>query len=222
VGTQFHPDHGWRCGIAAHCNLDGFDDSRICVSAEQRDMCTSVRESLLAHRSANLLLTEPGEVELSLVWMDFETGLLCKARPDRHVPDLGPGIIADLKSTKDASKRGFERAIDMYGYHLQAAHYLTGAQACGLRAGAFAFIPFEKEAPFAVGTYRIVQAALDAGAATLRPLMQLYKQCKESGHWPAYSQDLEDITLPDYGWKKADEEIAMIGTRTGTNYEVTP
>ncbi len=232
TGTLYHLKRGWVCGIPAHCRgaADEFDASRVSISPEQWATCVGTRAAAYAHMSASLLLNEPGRAELSVVWIDSETGLTCKARLDRHIPDLGPGIVADLKSTENASPRAFARSIDDYGYHIQAAHYLTGAQAAGLRAGSFVHIAFEKKPPYAVATYRIIREVLDVGDSFVRPLMRLYAKCRASNEWPAYSQQLQDIALPDYAWKKADDEIALIEptkagdvfASAGTNYEVTP
>ena len=72
--------------------------------------------------------------ELSLVWRDEATGVLCKARLD-YVSD---NAVYDIK-TSSADPDTFAKSIAAYGYACQAAHYLAGAAACGLPARAFRF-----------------------------------------------------------------------------------
>ena len=67
------------------------------------------------------LYEEEGRNELSVYAKDPETGVLVRCRFDRL---LNRGFSPDLKTTVDASHRGFSNAIAKYGYAFQAALYL--------------------------------------------------------------------------------------------------
>src|SRR3546814_4013827 len=72
---------------------------------------------------------EEGDSEVTLRWTDEATGLQCKARADRW--NRLRRYMAALKTTDDASERGFGRSVVKYGYDVRHAHYFEGARACG-------------------------------------------------------------------------------------------
>ena len=76
-----------------------------------------------------------GETELSFFWIDTETGIKCKCRPDLfHTTSFLDGYMKpqswnaciDYKTTKEYNKYGFSKAIYDKKYHLSAAMYLEG------------------------------------------------------------------------------------------------
>jgi exodeoxyribonuclease VIII len=66
---------------------------------------------------------ENGKKQVSIVWNEPHTGVLCKGRPDI----LG-NHIDDLKCTEDASEESFSRIAGNFLYHVQAAAYQDGIQ----------------------------------------------------------------------------------------------
>lgn len=193
----------WFCGVHGK-GMTGLRGPTV-LSFGDYDLCLKARDSVYAHPKARKLLTGKGMAELSATWNDATNGVVCKARFDRFAPDFA--AIVDVKTTANASREVFERAIYNYGYHRQGAHYLTGATATGLQAKHFLNIAVEKERPYAVAVYRLDEAAVDAGLVTLRPLLDRYKQCIETDTWPGYSDQIEDIAIPAYGFQQADTEM---------------
>lgn len=152
-----------------------------------------------SHSLAPLLLSG-GEAEVSGFFTDPETGVICRIRPDYL--RLGDRLIADLKSTLDASPRAFQRAITQYGYHIQAAHYAAGFEViAGEPLTDFLFVVVEKAPPYAVGIYRMDEAALDEGTRLLRVAMRAAADCLARGEWPGYSAGIEPVTLPAYAYQ---------------------
>lgn len=180
------------------------------LKATEWDMCTQIRGNVHAHSTAHGLITGPGEVELSMLWTDPATGVLCKSRWDRHSPQLAGGAIVDLKTTKDASPRAFERAILNFGYHRQAAFYLRSARVHGLPAKHFSIIAVEKKPPYAVAVYRITEGVVDAAAEQIDALLRLYADCVEHDNWPGYPDEVRDISIPAWAWNVMDEETAEV------------
>lgn len=172
-------------------------------------MCLAIRDSVCSRRSAAALLGGDGDAELSLVWRDRETGILCKGRYDRLSPKLAGGTVVDLKSTRDASRLEFERSIFTYGYHRQGAFYLDGGKALGLELAHYTIIAVEKDPPYEVGIYRLTEGAIDAGRDQLRPLIDKYAACQRSGDWPGYPDHVFDISLPPWAWNRITEELEM-------------
>jgi exodeoxyribonuclease VIII len=191
----------WLCGV--HGGTRGGP----VLSPSDYAMCLGVCASTRQHTRANALLSGPGMNELSLVWIDEETGLTCKARLDRISLLLAGGAIVDAKSTRDARMRPFAKAIYQYGYHRQGALYVPGARKLGLEVEHYVIMPFEKEAPFAVATYRLDAGAMDAGEIEVRRLLRLYAECVNKNEWPttpSYPDTIEDISIPSWAFEMID------------------
>lgn len=176
--------------------LEGATGLSTTAYEEIRAMAASVRR----HPSAALLLSE-GEAEVSLIWTDEETGLRCKARVDW----LGEIAAVDLKTTKDASPSGFAKAVANYRYHVQQAHYLAGCEALCLPASDFAFVAVEKTEPYPVACYQLSDAAAGTGHRLWRRDLNAFSDCKKSGRWPAYSDEIEVLHLP--AWALHEESV---------------
>jgi hypothetical protein len=137
--------------------------------------------SLVADETAYRMLSGRGESELTLVWRDYETGLLCKARMDFIRRDLL--LFVDLKTTTDLS--AFTRVIGRYGYHRQMAHYQTGWAV--LNGGELLtpwIVAAEKCNPYCVMSAPLDDEAVYEGDRQRRRLMELLLSCRESNHWP--------------------------------------
>jgi hypothetical protein len=200
----FSSRDGWLCGVHSKGVL--FDESRIVITGDSYTTCLRVRDNVHVHGAAKGILSLPRAAELSLRWDDVETGLACKARLDCSTPELVRGTIWDVKSTVDASEREFTRSIFKYGYHRQGAFYLDGSRRVGIPAEHFTIVAVEKESPYAVAVYRLDDGAIDAGRQQLRPLINRYDACLKANTWPGYSNEVRDISLPDWAWKQISEE----------------
>lgn len=182
--------------------LETYDADSI-LKADEMQRIQAMRESIMANPTARALID--GERELSALWNDKDTGVLCKARFD--VVNRRAGAIVDLKTTNDASPSKFPRSIYDYGYYIQAAHYLAGALTLGLDVDLFAIVAIEKEPPYAVAVYQIEDQALVAGEDELRQLLSTYARCQETGEWPAYGDQAVRITLPRWAWSEVEERV---------------
>lgn len=175
----------------------------IILRATDFDVCLAIRDAVAAHPIAGALLDGPAE--RSAVWTDPQTGVTCKARFDQK-PN-GIDTITDLKTTTDASATAFTRSIYRFGYYIQGAHYLSGAQTLELDARFFTIIAVEKEPPWGVAVYHLRDDAIQAGADELRPLLETYARCEVTGHWPAYEAKAVEISLPPFAWQQIDERV---------------
>lgn len=158
-------------------------------------MATSIK----THPGAAALLEAAGEYELSLFWTDAETGIDCRLRCDKWIPDFNTAF--DLKTTQDASGDAFPRSIHTYGYALQAAFYLDGMNACGLPAKYFAFGCVESDAPHGRAVYQLDDESVELGRKQYRKLLNRYAECLKSNCWPSYSDQIEIINLPAWAMK---------------------
>lgn len=206
-GTSYRGSEGWTCGVHG----SGVSDAgTTIVPPGDYDSVLKMRDSVFAHRSAAEMLKGLGPVELSLVWEDEDTGVLCKARPDKYVPKNGGGI-ADPKKARDASEHGFARSIATYDYHVQAAHYLRGLKACEIAGRWWCNIAVEDTPPYAVNTFQLEETGtgpLDYGYSIVRKYLALYAECEQRGEWPAYGHDVKSIALPTYALYQTEEELS--------------
>jgi exodeoxyribonuclease VIII len=148
-----------------------------------------------------MLLHWQGKAETTHMWTDATTGVECKCRPDW----LTSNLIVDLKTTEDASPRGFQRSVANYRYHVQAAWYLDGIEAVtGTRPDQFIFICVEKKPPYAVGVYAADAEMIQIGAETAARDLEVYATCKAADAWPSYSDQIEPLSLPAWMRPRAD------------------
>ena len=177
--------------------------TRTVISREDADLVMRIGRSVLSHPAAAYLLGLPGKAETTHMWTDAGTGLQCKCRPDWLLDD--GSMIVDLKTTEDASFRGFQKSIAQWRYHIQASWYLDGLQhATGKRPEQFVFIAVEKKPPYACAVYVADQQMVEIGRDTARRDLDKLNLCKAADYWPGYSDQVEVINLPPWMRPKAD------------------
>lgn len=146
-----------------------------------------------------LLCSENGVAELSGFFTDTATGLPCKIRPD-FLP--GSEIITDYKSTVDASKEAFRKAIINFGYDIQAYFYTHGMEILTDRFHRFSFVAQEKTPPYEPMIYFADDETIELGRQKATKHLETIRICKESGIWPGYmAAGIQTIAPP--AWAKA-------------------
>lgn len=166
----------------------------------------AMRAALLAHPSAGEWLRSKGANEISVVWIDPETGVVCKARIDR-IGMLGEWpIVGDVKTARNAGRRAFERVIFDYGYHLQAQHYLAGLHAIapiaeGQPFRRFCFFVVENDPPHCVAVYELDESALVEAEQARQLRLRTWRQCVETGRWPGYGAGVDLVSLPPWAFR---------------------
>lgn len=188
----------WYCGRHAKKVIEPEGVPRI-LSAHEYAEIRAIRDKVLAHPIASELLTCRGVCETSIVWQDRDTEVLCKGRVDRYCTFRGWKVHVDLKGTTDASPDGFCREIYQYGYHIQAAMYLDGANAIVRADRRYAFIAVEKSPPYVVGIYELDAGAIAHGRAEYKRLLHVLRECQEKDRWPDYTTDeILRVSLPKW------------------------
>lgn len=174
------------------------------VTRSDVEIALAIRAAVHANPVARAAL-QGSEIELSGYYVDPETGVACRIRPDAMRRDLA--LIVDVKSALDASPRAFERVMHQRGYHVQAAMYRHGYEVItGEPLRDFLIIAVEKAPPFAVACYRIDDAALSEGERIYRRALRTYAECLASGRWPGYAEGVEPLGLPAWAWGADEEE----------------
>ena len=129
-------------------------------------------------------------------------GVDCKARIDALPGEdsMWSDCVVDIKTTANASPEEFRRSCFNFGYHIQAAHYLTAAD-----RARFIFIVVERDAPHCVAIYELDDDALELGRETREFLLGQWALCEAEeaaggpDAWPGFPcEEIQELSLP--GW----------------------
>lgn len=176
--------------------------SKIIIDSELGDNLFEMEKSFM-DSPAKLIHDIKGQTELSYFWDDLGT-IKGKCRPD-WISDDGE-IVVDVKTTTDASPRGFQKSISNWGYHLQLGWYLRGLRKLGLPAEQFIFIAIEKTPPFCVGVYRADQDMINFAMKELDQLMPEIQTAMVSNEFPDYTPEITSIGLPPWMIDKKEQQ----------------
>lgn len=149
----------------------------------------SEADQLNAMRDAMPPIFQGGSAQVPLLWTDKVTGVACRCLPDYLV---GHTMI-DLKTTDDASERAFAYSVRKYGYDIQAAMYLDGAEANNIDVREFIFVVQEKEAPYAVAKYKLSEETIEEARMRYREALQTYADSVATGKWKSYNDEIIEI-----------------------------
>lgn len=146
-----------------------------------------------------------GVFEQPIQWIDPDTGIQCKAKPDWLQPHRR--ALVDLKTTVSIEGRRFGNAAARYGYHCQLAHYAAGVEhALGWRPELVKLIAVEKTPPHDVAVFTLTDADLYAGADEVAELLQKLRAYTDAQTWPGRYSEEQALQLP--AWLFLDDEDA--------------
>ncbi|MCJ7797822.1 MAG: PD-(D/E)XK nuclease-like domain-containing protein, partial [Thermoleophilia bacterium] len=133
--------------------------------------------------------------------------VLCKGRIDRLCQLNGWPFVVDVKTSYDpATFDNWQKAIVRYALHQQAAHYLRGLTVLRPLADGyqrkFAWIVCETQAPYLVRVFEADEEALSIGNDEAVKHLRMYKECQQTGVWPAWEQGMSLAGLPAWASKR--------------------
>ena len=146
--------------------------------------------------------------EASAFWRDEGTKLDCRCRPD--VYSSGLELMADLKTTSDASPHFWATNAARLGYHAQEAWYTDGWQlAGGGGVDGFLFIAVESDYPHLSAAYELKPEAVaegrlahDEGPRCLRRMQEFRVSS------PGYSDTVQEIDIPACSYKESKQQYS--------------
>ncbi|WP_088158785.1 PD-(D/E)XK nuclease-like domain-containing protein [Achromobacter xylosoxidans] len=177
---------------------------RLVITHDQRE--TALRQAESVRRLPDVAeALAAGRPEVSAYWIDPDTGVLCRCRPDWVHPAGDNGVILlDVKTYSDANPAEFARQIARKRYHVQDAFYSDGfARASGLEVLAFVFVAVETEWPYAASAVMLDTASKHQGAQQVRRDLATYAACLASNEWPGHGTGIHQVSLP--AWALTDE-----------------
>lgn len=167
----------------------------------------STLKAIREHPKANELLGQKGLAEHSIFWVDELTGLRLRGRLDFYIPNLGNGIIVDLKCTTAAMPDTFPWKCYDLRYHVQAATYLYGAtQVFGKTPDAFVFITAEVEPPYRCRVYQTHHDMIDLGWTTMKENLLDLKERLQKNDWNSRGHNcILKLDLPKKAYQQFKE-----------------
>ncbi|MGO1069288.1 PD-(D/E)XK nuclease-like domain-containing protein [Lysobacter sp. CA199] len=151
-------------------------------------------------------LIDACQKEVTVRWIDEETGVLCKARADLYEPDLQFG--GDIKSCISGAEEPFSRAIVAHRYHVQSTHYCEGFRVCGTPLKSFVFFPVEKRRPHVPASWHTDAPSEERGWAIRQRSIRKLDACLKSGRWPGHTTTVKPISIPAYGHYDSQDKAA--------------
>lgn len=190
-------------GKAMHRAFEADTAGRLPISLNDTYTIRGMSSALRNNSITSAFLTG-GQREVTIVWRDEETGLLCKSRLDLINVFMGQSFICDLKTAMDAESRSFARACAKFNYDSQAAMYRAGVNALAKhikaldRSWRFVHLVVEASRPYGVAVYELNDAAMGTGELKWRAWLKTYAECTSSGKWPCYPEGITPLALPRY------------------------
>jgi hypothetical protein len=175
---------------------------KIALTTKEWAQVKAMRDSVMSHKQARELLTGH-KAEESVFWK--EDGLTLKCRPDAWKP----GLLVDLKTTRDANPNEFGKTAHEYGYHQSAAHYIDGVKAATGEELPFHFVLVEKTEPYLVSVVKELDIeAVNIGRQLNDRAKRIYRECVESNTWPGYPS-AELVPLPMWAIYQTEELLGI-------------
>jgi hypothetical protein len=190
----------WRTTAARDAAKAAREAGQVPLLLHEFDQVENMAAALREHPvAATLFNPEYGKAEQSLFWQDEDTGVWRRARLD-WLPDPATGrlIIADYKTCAAADRESVRKSVARYGYDQQADFYTTAAARFFGPDVAFVFVFQEKTPPYLVCIYQLDSEWMAAGHEKNRRAIEIYHECRETGVWPGYADDVQLIQPPPW------------------------
>ena len=135
------------------------------------------------------------QYEVSIVWIDQETGLACKGRVDC----LHRGMSVDFKTT--TSLRTYEWEIVKRGHHRQGAFYCEGLKVLTGTQFWHAIVAASSQGPiFAVRSAPLDDDLMAKGRLSFRFLLNEIAKCAAKNEWRCYESPTAWSDPGSKGW----------------------
>jgi PDDEXK-like uncharacterized protein DUF3799 len=189
----------WNGKAAQEARTKARARGAVALLAADMRKAEAMTKAVLDHPLAGPLFQPgTGTPERTVIWQDPDTGAWCRAMLDWFPnPALTRPIGVDLKSTHDPAPAAIARHIANFGYHQQEDFYRRGAATVpGLEDAGFVFVFAGTAPPHIVTVVELDDDALEEGWRRNQKALRLWVECRSTGVWPAYSDDIVSISLP--------------------------
>ena len=156
---------------------------------EANAIAQAVRERI-ADLNLNPVPFTEGTAEHVIRWEE-PGGVCCRAMLDWLRDDLE--FIDDLKTTSDASPRGFQRKVWSLRYDIQAAFYIRAVATPPFPTPRFRWVAVETEYPYLVTVHELDKHALANAHERVTQAIDLWRQCMDTDFWPGYTDAVCEV-----------------------------
>ncbi len=171
------------------------------LKVDDYERVEQMAEAIRLHDIAGpLFQPDRGVAEQVHVWADRTYGVWRRSMLDWQIRTAaGRLVVVDYKTTETASREAIRKSVASYGYHQQHAWYVDGAKALDLDDDpGFIFVFQEKTAPYLVNVVRLDDLAVTVGRERNEQAIWRYAECRRTGVWPGYGDDIDLISLPPW------------------------
>ncbi|EFH3783305.1 exodeoxyribonuclease VIII [Escherichia coli] len=170
------------------------------ITAEEGRKIELMYQSVMALPLGQWLVESAGHAESSIYWEDLETGILCRCRPDKIIPEFH--WIMDVKTTADIQR--FKTAYYDYRYHVQDAFYSDGYEAQFGVQPTFVFLVASTTVEcgrYPVEIFMMGEEAKLAGQQEYHRNLRTLADCLNTDEWPA----IKTLSLPRWAKEYAND-----------------
>ncbi|EHP6342137.1 exodeoxyribonuclease VIII [Escherichia coli] len=170
------------------------------ITAEEGRKIELMYQSVMALPLGQWLVESAGHAESSIYWEDPETGILCRYRPDKIIPEFH--WIMDVKTTADIQR--FKTAYYDYRYHVQDAFYSDGYEAQFGVQPTFVFLVASTTVEcgrYPVEIFMMGEEAKLAGQQEYHRNLRTLADCLNTDEWPA----IKTLSLPRWAKEYAND-----------------
>ncbi|EEZ6059040.1 exodeoxyribonuclease VIII [Escherichia coli O1] len=170
------------------------------ITAEEGRKIELMYQSVMALPLGQWLVESAGHAESSIYWEDPETGILCRCRPDKIIPEFH--WIMDVKTTADIQR--FKTAYYDYRYHVQDAFYSGGYEAQFGVLPTFVFLVASTTVEcgrYPVEIFMMGEEAKLAGQQEYHRNLRTLADCLNTDEWPA----IKTLSLPRWAKEYAND-----------------
>jgi len=208
-----HNSNAYKSAVA---EWDAMHTESVIMTADEHASAVAIRDAIREHDLARHVIFESaGKSQVSIVWRDEKTGLLCKGRPDRicmlaHEEIAGAACV-DLKSSKSPlpGRVRFDREIWTYDYAFQQAFYRMGLNTVASPTERHAVIvAVGNVEPYEVAVHALPESYMEAAARSVRMMLDQYADWKSRQQWPFGCEHLNIVECPKwYGMDSKDYQM---------------
>ncbi|HFO2959846.1 TPA: exodeoxyribonuclease VIII [Escherichia coli] len=170
------------------------------ITAEEGRKIELMYQRVMALPLGQWLVESAGHAESSIYWEDPETGILCRCRPDKIIPEFH--WIMDVKTTADIQR--FKTAYYDYRYHVQDAFYSDGYEAQFGVLPTFVFLVARTTVEcgrYPVEIFMMGEEAKLAGQQEYHRNLRTLADCLNTDEWPA----IKTLSLPRWAKEYAND-----------------
>ena len=200
-GIEVVAADNWLTKAAKEAKAQALAEGKQPLLVKEMAQVVAMRDAVMSHPVARAAFTGH-KAEQSVFWE--EDGLMLKCRPDAWKP----GVLIDLKTTRDANPNEFGKTAHEYGYHQSAAHYQDGVKAATGEELPFHFVLVEKTEPYLVSVVELDVEAVNLGRQLNDRAKRIYRECVETNTWPGYPSS-ELISLPMWAIYQTEDLLGI-------------